>query len=81
MKEFTLERNLIFAHNVEEFPLISVHITSMVAYTVKRNPANANIAGKPSLFLLTLKCKNEYTLEKNLMYGTNAGKSSVVPVL
>ena len=81
MKEFTLERNLIFAHNVEEFSLISVHIISMIACTVKRNPANANIVGKPLLFLLTLKCKNEYTLEKSLTCGNNAEKSSLVPVL
>lgn len=53
----------------------------MIAYTVERNPANANTVGKPSLFLLTLKCKNEYTLEKNLMCGNNAEKSSLVPVL
>ena len=47
----------------------------------KKKSCKCKYCGKPSLFLLTLKCKNEYTLEKNLMYGNNAGKSSLVPVL
>lgn len=65
MKEFKLERNIMYVNSVEIFSLFILHILYMKGSTVEKNSSCEGIMGKPSLCLLPLQL-HKLTLEKTL---------------
>ncbi|XP_023562676.1 LOW QUALITY PROTEIN: zinc finger protein 709-like [Octodon degus] len=77
MKEFTLERNLIYVSIVRKLSALMIVVEYMKEVTQERNPMYASSVGKLSAKVVLVEFMKEFTLERNPMYVRNVAKLSV----